>query len=115
MSHMTNSDSPTVLHFPASIPSSFAPNIPYTPSNYGAGPHSGTFPPPVIYEQDEPPSRQDLLHPPGRRPSNRDTTFSTMMARAGVAREDLVVAGLPRVPAVPANAASLQGKGRKRV
>jgi hypothetical protein len=38
-----------------------------------------------------------------------------MMARAGVAREDLVVAGLPRVPAVPANAASLQGKGRKRV
>jgi hypothetical protein len=75
-------------------------NVPYTPSCYGPV-VSGLFPPimPIAEEGEE-----------GGRRVNRDTTFSGMMARAGVgARGEEEV---PEVPRVPENVAGL---GRRRV
>jgi hypothetical protein len=70
--------------------------VPYTPSCYGPV-VSGLFPPilPIAEEGED-----------GTRRVNRDTTFSSMMARAGVGE------GVPAVPRVPDN---VKGMGRRRV
>lgn len=90
---------------------------PYTPSNYG--PFSGTFPHhstmfPSSFAQGSSANDNQRLQPPslGRTGSKRDTTFSAMMERAGVASDELV----PKVPALPTLAptkwGSIKGKGK---
>jgi hypothetical protein len=81
--------------------------VPYTPSCYGPV-ASGLFPPIIMPIAEEGEDAQ------GRR-VNRDTTFSAMMARAGVGRGRTEEEVIPQVPRLPENVSGLYGAGRRRV
>jgi hypothetical protein len=83
--------------------------MPYTPSCYnGSGHASGLFPPIIMPIAEEGQGEGFLLPQRARRDHNRDTTFSSMMARAGVNGRG---SDVPEVPRVPENVAGL---GRRR-